>query len=365
MNNIPVANPKIGVDEAQAVYEVIMSGWVSMGPKVQHFEQLLADYAGSKYAVAMNNGTSTLHACLLALDIGERDEVIVPTLSYISSANTILYQNATPVFCDSDPDLFNATVEHVRAKISPRTKAIMTVDMKGLPVDYEAFAELSAETGIPIISDSAESFGALYKGKKIGTQALLHSFSFFANKNLTTGEGGVVLTDDAGLYEKLRIIRNQGQEGRYHHTLLGNNFRMTDVQAAIGIEQLKKLDKIIGEKAKIAKQYDEIFGVTGSVSSPKMPTYSCNPSWYLYSIKVDAKLRGELIEHLSCKGIETRLSFPPIHAQPLYRKLFDAKDSEFPGAMRAFDEFLDIPIWFGMSEKQVNTVSSEILAVIK
>ncbi len=364
MKNIPVANPQVGIAEAQAVYDVIMSGWVSMGPKVQQFEKLLADYAGAKYAVAMNNGTSTLQACLVALDIGEGDEVIVPTLSYISSANTILFQNATPVFCDSDPDLFNATVEHVREKISPRTRAIMTVDMKGLPVDYEAFAKLSAETGIPIVSDSAESFGALYKGKKIGTQALLHSFSFFANKNLTTGEGGVVLTDDAGLYEKLKIIRNQGQEGRYHHTLLGNNFRMTDVQAAIGIEQLKKLDKNIGGKAKIARQYDEIFSDAGSVVGPKMPPYACNPSWYLYTVKVDANIRDKVIDHLNNCGIETRLSFPPIHAQPLYRELFDEKDSKFPGAIRAFDEFLDIPIWFGMSEKQVNTVASEILSVI-
>lgn len=361
MNNIPVANPQLGEDEARAAYDVISSGWISMGQKVEEFEEKIADYTGAKFAIAMNNGTSTLQACLAALDIGAGDEVIVPTLSYISSANTVLYQNATPIFCDSDPDLFNTTIAHIKSKITNKTKAFMTVDMKGLPVDYDAFSQLSNDTGIPFISDSAESFGASYKGKKVGTQARLHSFSFFANKNITTGEGGVVVTNDSDLQKKLKILRNQGQEGRYNHTTLGNNFRMTDIQAAIGLEQLKKLDKLITNKNQIAHIYNDLFNNFESIKVPKFPDYSVEPSWYLYSVKVDKKRRDKLVEHLKSVGIETRLSFPLIHSQPLYKKLFSINDDEFPGAVNAFDEFLDIPIWDGMTPEQIHKVSSEII----
>ncbi len=168
----------------------------------------MCDYTGSKYALAMNNGTSTLHAILLALGIGPGDEVIVPSLTYISSANVILYTGATPVLCENNPHTFNVDPEHIKEKITKHTKAFMTVDLKGMPVDFDAFNALSEETGIPFISDSAESFGAEYKGDKIGTQAHTHSFSFFANKNITTGEGGVITTDDKTLYKKISIIRN-------------------------------------------------------------------------------------------------------------------------------------------------------------
>ena len=357
---IPIANPRIGEEEARAVYDVVKSGWISMGKKVQEFERMACDYTGAKHALAMNNGTSTLHAILSALDIGPGDEVIVPSLTYISSANVVLYLGATPVLCENDPATFNVAPEHIRAKVTPRTKAFMTVDMKGLPVDFDAFNALSEETGAAFVSDSAESYGAIYKGRKVGAQALVHSFSFFANKNITTGEGGMVTTNDDALYEKLAIVRNQGQEGRYNHTRLGHNYRMTDVLAAIGIEQFKRLDAILDEKVALAARYTAAFAETDHVAAPVVPDHVDRPSWYMYSVTVDEARRDPLIEHLAAREIDTRLSFPPIHIQPYYRERFGYEPADYPLAWASYRSFLDIPIWAGMGEDNQDRVVTEI-----
>ncbi|MEQ8667384.1 MAG: DegT/DnrJ/EryC1/StrS family aminotransferase [Rhodospirillales bacterium] len=362
MDFIPIANPRVGEDEARAVYDVVRSGWISMGKKVQAFEDMATGYTGAKHAIAMNNGTSTLHALLIALDIGPGDEVILPTLTYISSSNVVLYQGATPVLCESDPATFNVTPEQIREKITPRTKAFMTVDLKGLPVDFDAFNALSEETGIPFISDSAESYGAVYKGQRVGAQALAHSFSFFANKNITTGEGGMVTTNDTALYEKLLIIRNQGQEGRYNHTHLGHNYRMTDVLAAIGIEQLKKIDDLLDTKVEIAATYSAAFAAIDGVTAPLVPDYVDRPSWYMYAITVDANKRDSLLEFLAGRQIDTRLSFPPVHVQPYYVDRFGYRRNDFPLAMQAFDSFVDIPIWADMGDDNQNRVIDSIRA---
>jgi dTDP-4-amino-4,6-dideoxygalactose transaminase len=360
MDFIPIANPRIGEEEARAVYDVVKSGWISMGKKVQELESNVCAYTNAKHAVAMNNGTSTLHAILIALDIGPGDEVIVPSLTYISSANVVLFMGATVVLCENDPQTFNVTPEQIREKITERTKAFMAVDMKGQPVDFDAFTALSEETGLPFIADSAESYGAMYKGQKVGSQATAHSFSFFANKNITTGEGGMVTTNDSVLYEKLMIIRNQGQEGRYNHTYLGNNFRMTDVSAAIGIEQLKRIDTLLEEKVVIAGRYTEAFKSHPGVEPPYVPNYVDRPSWYMYAITVDARLRDGLIDHLTKQEIDTRLSFPPVHIQPYYQKQFGYRPDDVPSAQKAFDTFLDIPIWADMGAANQDRIISEI-----
>ena len=360
MEFIPIANPVIREEEAKAVYDVVKSGWISMGKKVQEFERMVCDYTGAKYAVAMNNGTSTLHSILVALGIGPGDEVILPTLTYISSANVVLYCGATPVLCESDPRTFNVEAEYIRAKITQRTKAFMTVDLKGMPVDFDAFRALSKETGIPFISDSAESYGAEYKGHKVGTQALVHSVSFFANKNITTGEGGVVITNDNELARKMAIVRNQGQEGRYHHTMFGNNYRMTDIQAALGIEQFKRLDGLLEKKAAIAKRYSEAFEGSGTVVPPYLPDYVARHSWYMYSITVDYDKRDPLLAHMKERNIDSRLSFPPVHIQPYYARRFGYKPGDYPFAMQAFDSFVDIPIWAEMEQTVQDYVINQI-----
>ena len=360
---IPIAKPDIGDEEAKAVHDVVSSGWISMGRKVEEFENKICDYLGVKNAIVMNNGTATLHSILTALSIGPGDEIIIPSLTYISSANVVSYLGAKIVLCDIDKSTFNVTTEDIRKKITKNTKAFMTVDMKGLPVDFDSFKRLSEETGIPFISDSAESFGATYKGNKVGSQALAHSFSFFANKNMTTGEGGVVVTQDNELAKILRIIRNQGQEGRYNHTWLGNNYRMTDILASIGIVQLKKIDKILNEKVKIASYYNDKLS-NKNIKVPYVPEYVDRPSWYMYSITVDRSLRDKLIEHLKNNEIETRLSFPPIHIQPYYKNKFKFLENDYPNSFAAYSTFLDIPIWAGMTDEIKNNVCDTILNFI-
>jgi len=361
---IPIAKPDIGEQEAKAVYDVVNSGWISMGKKVEEFENLICDYLDVKNAIVMNNGTATLHSILTALSIGPGDEVIIPSLTYISSANVISYLGAKIVLCDVDKSTFNVTVDDIRKKITKNTKAFMTVDMKGLPVDFDSFKNLSEETGIPFVSDSAESFGAIYKGKKVGSQALAHSFSFFANKNMTTGEGGVVVTQDKELARILRIIRNQGQEGRYNHTWLGNNYRMPDILASIGIVQLKKIDNILNEKVQIANYYNKKLS-NEKIIVPFVPDYVDRPSWYMYSITIDQLKRNDLIAHLNDKEIETRLSFPPIHIQPYYKNKLKFLENDYPNSYDAYNTFLDIPIWAGMTEEIKNDVCDTILSYLK
>lgn len=360
MEFIPIANTYIGEEEARAVYEVVRSGWISMGKKVRAFEEAVCQYTDAKYAVAMNSGTSTLHSILMALGIGPEDEVILPTLTYISSANVVLFQGATPVLCESDSRTFNVEPEYIRQKMTNKTKAFMTVDLKGMPVNYDPFMALSKKTGIPFIADSAESLGAVYKGQKLGSQALAHSFSFFANKNITTGEGGMVTTNNEDLYKKLLIIRNQGQEGRYNHTWLGNNYRLTDIQAAFGIEQLRRIDWLLSEKQKLADRYSEAFSKMEGIEPPFVPDYVSRHSWYMYSIKVDANKRDGLIEYLHAKNIDTRLSFPPIHIQPYYRKRFGYKTEDFPVSYETFSRFLDIPIWIGLGKDKQDYIIDAI-----
>ena len=210
-NIYSVANPTVGIEEANSVHKQIKSGWFSMGKKVKEFEKV-EKYIG-KHAIAINNGTSALDAVLTALNITEKDEVIVPSLTYISTANVVSYKKVALVLCDSNEDTFNVSYESLVSKITKKTKLIIVTDLKGMPVDYDKYIKLSKKTKIPIIADSAESFGAEYKNKKVGSQLLAHTFSFFANKNITTGEGGMVVTNNDKL-EKLRIILNQGQNRR-------------------------------------------------------------------------------------------------------------------------------------------------------
>ncbi len=354
---LPMANPDIGNAEAQAAYKVIKSGWISMGHIVKKFEKEIENLLKVKHAIFVNNGTSALHCALLALRISNGDEVIVPTLSYISSANAILYCGAKPVFCDSDPKTFNVTAELIEKKITKKTKAIMTVDLKGQPVDFDKIKSISKKYKIPLISDSAESFGAMYKNKYVGSQAFVHTFSFFANKNITMGEGGLITTQNDKFAKLLRIIRNQGQSHRYNHVELGNNFRPTDYSAAIGLQQIKKINKVISQKSEIAMYYSNIFKNLKNISPPYVPDYASKPSWYMYCVNFkNKKTRNKVMKALDRNNIDTRLSFPPIHLQPYYKKRFKYNNNKFNKTKNIFDRFLDIPCWPKMGKKNIHKI---------
>ncbi len=361
MEFIPIANTYVGQEEADAVYNVVQSGWISMGKKVEEFERMFCEYTGTKHAVAFSNGSISLQSILAALDVGPGDEVIVPSLTYISSANAVLFQNAELVLCESDPLTFNVTVEDIEQKITSRTKVIMAVDLKGMPVDYDALIQLAKKRGVYLIADSAESLGAVYKGKRIGNQAPVHSFSFFANKNITTGEGGMVTTNDDRMAELLRIYRNQGQEGRYNHTKLGFNARLTDMAAAFGIEQFKRIDWLIQEKEKIARYYYNNLKHE-LIRLPVLPDFVDQHSWYMFSISLDKSInRDKFIAKLKDHNIDTRLSFPPVHIQDYYINRFGYKPEDYPKAYEAFCQFVDIPCWIGLREEQLEYICSRMV----
>ncbi len=361
---IPISNTYIGEEETQAVFDVAKSGWISMGKKVEEFEETAAEYLGVKHAIAFNNGTSSLHTGLLALGVKEGDEVLVPTLSYISSANSILYCGATPVFLESDPQTFNVTAEEIEKKITDKTTSIMTVDLKGMPVDFDAINAVAEKHNIPILSDSAESFGAKYKNMLVGSQCLAHSFSFFANKNITMGEGGLIATNDHAVKEMCRIVRNQGQSERYKHVIIGNNYRLTDLTAAFGVEQLKRVEWIMEEKNRIAAYYNEAFADHPLIATPYLPSYVSRHSWYMYCLILDKSVdRDVAVVNLKELGVDSRLSFPPIHLQPVYREKFGYREDDFPISEATFNTFIDIPCWPNMTQAQMKRVVSAVKQV--
>lgn len=363
--SIPVASPSIDFNEAKSVFRQINSKWISMGKKVEEFERKICKEIGCKHAVTVNNGTSALDALLSALNIRENDEVIVPSLTYISSANVVLYKKAKLVLCDCDLKTFNVDYKDLKKKITKKTKLIITTDLKGMPVDYDEVRKIIRNRNIHLISDSAESFGSTYKGKKVGTQFIGHTFSFFANKNITTGEGGVITTNNKNLAKKLRIIRNQGQDRRYNHIVLGNNYRMTDVTAAIGVEQLKKLKTIIRKKQLIAEHYNKELNKIKGITIPYVPKFVTQHSWYNYSIKLKKNLRNKLIKFLDKKGVETRLSFPPIHIQPYYIKKFRFKKNQFTNSYNSYQTFLDLPIYANLTKKDLSYIINNIKIFFK
>ncbi len=352
-NIIPVANTFIGEEEAKAAYDAIKSGWVSfLGPKVKEFEDAFAREVGAKHAIAVNNGTSALHTALAAIGIKEGDEVIVPSLTYVATANAVLYQNAIPVLVESDPQTYNITAENIEKKITKKTKAIMPVDMNGMPVDYDSIIALGEKYSIPVVADSAESLGAMYKGRKIGSIAPIHVFSFFPNKNITTGEGGAITTNDEELAKRMRIIVNQGQDYRYNHIMLGYNYRMTNFQAAIGIEQLKKLPFILKEKEKIASIYNNALKNSKNIKIPSVPEYVTQHAWYMYTISIENIERDYVVKRLDESKIQTRLSFPPIHTQPFYKERSGYTNDSLPLSYNAWKKLINIPIWVGLGDKQ-------------
>lgn len=364
-DKIPVANTYIGEEEARAAYDVVKSGWLSMGKKVAQFETDFARAVGAKHAIAINNGTAALHAVLAALEIGPGDEVIVPSLTFVSSGNVVLYQNAKLVLAECDPLTYNITAEEIKKRITPKTKAIMPVDMNGMPVDYDAILKVADHYGIPVIADSAESLGAYYKNRPVGSIAPVHCFSFFPNKNITTGEGGMITVQEAKLADKIRKLRHQGQEARYEHVLLGYNYRMTEVQAAIGIEQLKKFRGVIQEKNKLAEKYNQAFAACKEIKAPQVPEYVTQHAWYMYAVSVDAAKRDEIVKQLAENNIETRLSFPPVHNQPYYRAQLGYKENDLPATMSAWRSLINIPIWKNLGEERQDYVIETLKRIAK
>ncbi|MGB9694332.1 MAG: DegT/DnrJ/EryC1/StrS family aminotransferase [Fervidobacterium sp.] len=359
-----VAEPEIGKDEIEKVTEAVKSGWVSSkGPLIEEFEEKFAKYIGLKHGIATSNGTAALHLALAALNIKRGDEVIIPTLTFASVANAVIYTGARPVFADSHPDYWCINPNELEGKITEKTRVIIPVHLYGHPCDMESVMKTAKKHDIYVIEDCAEAHGAEYKGRKVGTFGDIACFSFYGNKIITTGEGGMCLTNNDELAQKIRILRDHGMnlEKRYWHEVVGFNYRMTNLQAALGVAQLEKINSFIERKRKIAELYNSLLkDVNGVVLHPEMK-WAKNIYW-LYSILINEKKfgasRDQLMTELAEKGIETRRFFYPIHTMPPYKKY--ANHSAFHVANELSSKGINLPSSTKLTEENIKEITQLI-----
>jgi perosamine synthetase len=352
---IPWALPYIGKEEEDEVTDSIRSSWVTMGPKVKKLEHEVAEYVGVKHGVAVSNGTAALDVALKILGIAPGDEVIVPAFTYIATANAVLYQHATPVLADIEPRTFNIDPNDVIKRITPRTKCIISIDYGGQSADYDALTEISEKYGLYLVQDGAESLGGEYKGRKLCSFGAISTVSFHAAKVITSVEGGMVLTDDDELADRARIVRNQGEDPvkKYYHTMLGHNYRMTDIHAAIGLAQFSRLDDVLLKRSEIANYYtEELRELEGAVALPYVDPENKH-AWFFYPILVEN--REGIAEYMKAKGIDTRIAWPlPIHMQPVYKAMLG--EVRYPVAEQIASTVLNLPLYYKMTEEEMKYV---------
>ena len=364
---IPQADPYITEEEIAAVANAVREKRLSQGVYVEEFEEKFAKYFGTRHAVAVSNGTAALHVALAAIDIKPNDEIIVPSFSFIATANCALYQGAKPIFVEIEPHTYNIDPDRIEEKITEKTKTIIPVHYAGQPADMDAILEIARKHSLHVIEDAAEAHGSLYKGKKVGSLGDLNCFSFYPNKNMTTGEGGMITTNNDELAEKMRMIRNHGQDKRYHHITLGFNYRMTDIQASLGLIQLMRLDWVIQEKAEKAAYYDERINemFNNLIKTPCIAPYATHV-YMFYTIRFkNQATRDRVIAELDQKSIETRVAFPPIHLQPLYQNLYGYKRGYLPITEEISETILCIPIYPHITQKQQDYVLSALKEALK
>ena len=362
---LPIMEPTLVGNELAYVTECIHTNWISsQGKFVDRFQDAFAEYLDMPHALSTSSGTAALHLALVALGIGPGDEVIVPDLTFGASANVVIHAGARPVFCDVDPYTWTIDVEDAARRITSRTRAIMPVHLYGHPCDMDPLMALAKANKLWVVEDCAESLGATYKGRKAGTFGDVSCFSFFANKVITTGEGGMTVTNHADLHEKMAILRDHGmsKERRYWHLYPGFNYRMTNMQAAIGLAQLERIESFLNYREVIVKRYDEELGPLPGVEVPPRADWGKSIFW-LYSILVEEERSGisstRLAEKLHDYGIETRRLFTPLHGQPAYRDTGVAK-GDFPVAARLHAQGLSLPTSNDLSLKLVEKVCATI-----
>ena len=322
MNPIHIARPALGQEEISGVTAVLRSGMLASGERVAEFEKKFADYCETAHAVAINNGTAALHAALLAADIGRGDEVIVPAFSFIATATAVSMAGAKPVFADVDPETFTINPGDIEERVTKKTRAVIGVHLFGQPFDVDAVRDICQPRGLKLIEDAAQAHGALYNGKKVGGLGDFGCFSFYATKNMITGEGGMVTTGDPTYNDRLRLIINHGQSEKYLHTRLGYNYRMTDIAAAIGLVQLEKLEGFNASRRANAEYFDSHISAKG-LDLPKVAPYSRHV-YHQYVLRLTEKFplsRQAFMDYLRGEGVGTAIHYPiPIHRQPIYQK---------------------------------------------
>ena len=366
MNPIPVNEPLLNGNEKKYLNECIDTGWISSeGPFIKQFEEQLASRMGRKYGIAVSNGSVALDAAVVALGIGQGDEVILPTFTIISCAAAIVRAGAVPVVVDCDRDTWNMDVSQIESKITPRTKAIMVVHIYGLPVDMEPLLALADKYGLHIIEDSAEMHGQTYKGRPCGSFGAISTLSFYPNKHITTGEGGMLLTDDEHLAQRCTSLRNlcfQPQQ-RFVHEELGWNFRMTNLQAALGVAQLERLDEFVDRKRRMGERYTELLSDIPGLQLPVPKTdYATNIYW-VYGIVLEEEVpfdAKEAMRRLGQSKIGTRPFFWPMHEQPILQKMGFFDGVSCPVAERIARRGFYVPSGLALTNEQMEQVANAV-----
>ena len=365
---IPISEPCLGDEELNNVVEAIRSGWISsQGKFILEFERKFAQYCGVRHGIATSNGTVALHLALKALGIREGDEVLVPALTFIATANTVTYCNARPVLVDSDPGCWCIDPSRIVESITSRTKAIIPVHLYGHPCDMDAIGDIARRHSLYVIEDAAEAHGALYKGRRVGSFGNVNCFSFFGNKIISTGEGGMCLTDDEDLAKRMKILRDHGMNPnkRYWYDVVGFNYRMTNLQAAIGAAQVDKLDRLVARRRQLAEWYNDAFrglAERGLITRPPEMPWAKSVYW-MYSILLEdgsGMSRDEMISALKDKGIETRPLFYPLHLMPPYQ---GHSPKGFPIAEELSRKGLNLPSGPGVGQEEVAMIVNAVASL--
>ncbi|MEA0554073.1 UDP-4-amino-4,6-dideoxy-N-acetyl-beta-L-altrosamine transaminase [Lysinibacillus irui] len=363
----------IDEDDIQVVIETLRSPFLTQGPKIKQFEQVIADYVGAQYAVAFCNGTAALHAACYAAGIGVGDEVITSPITFAASANCVRYMGGTVVFADIDESTYNINPEEIRKKITPNTKAIIPIDFTGQPADMDAIMDIAHKHNLVVIEDGAHSLGANYKGKKVGTLAHMTMFSFHPVKPITTAEGGIIVTNNEEYYRKLQLFRSHGieqtdfsvmQGGWYYEmTDLGYNYRMTDLQAALGLSQMAKIDTFIKKRREIAAFYTEAFQNIEGIIVPQQ-LEGTNSGWHLYMLQLEGISRKFVFEQMRYLNIGVHVHYIPVYWHPYYRKL-GYERGLCPNAEKWYEKALTLPIHPNMTVEELSIIVSNIKELLK
>ncbi len=374
---IPYGRQYLDEEDIAAVVEVLRSDYLTTGPRVIEFEKRLAEKVGARFAVTFSSGTAALHAAYFAAGLKPGEEVIVSPITFAATANAALYLGGVPVFVDIAPGSFNIDVAAIEAAITPRTRIIAPTDMAGIPVDIDSIMEIAQKYNIIVVEDAAHALGAFYKGTPVGSRAHLTIFSFHPVKSITTGEGGAVVTNDASLYERLLLFRNHGitrsaqkfinkNAGPWYYEmqLLGYNFRLTDIQCALGISQLKKLEQFIKRRKEIVSIYNDAFRNNPAFTIPAHSDY-VEPAWHLYILRVKSCLdRNKLINLLFEQGVGTQVHYIPVYRHPYYTRISPDPEA-FPNAEAYYRECLSIPLFPGLKEAEIDKVINAVTACSK
>ena len=362
---IPYADPYITEEDVNAVAEAVRDKRLSQGEYVARFEQEFAEHMNRKHGVAATNGTAALHLGVLAAGIQPGDEVIIPSFTFAATANCVLYVQGKPVFVDIDPNTFNVDPESVEKAITPKTKAIIVVHFGGQMADMDPIMESAGRHGLTVIEDATEAHGATYKNRQAGAIAKVGCFSFYPNKNMTTGEGGMLVTDDSEIADEARLLRNHGQVSRFQHIKIGYNYKMSDILAALGLTQLKRLEWVLQKKKEAAQVYEELLsGIEGIQTPYVMPTASHTYMFYTLKFTGDSA-RDRVMQNLAQDGIETVVAFPPLHLQPIYRSLCKFSEDSLGVTEDCSNRVLSLPIYPHILRQDQEFIVKSILEEMK